>query len=285
MSIVTSRRHVEIERRCRDVTGARSHQHRMANGRAVEPDAMHEPEGRRRPDPPLHRVDVTSGLAGLLPQEAETIDELGQVIGSGIGERQPSAGPQDARHLGKILGREHAEHEIRRFVLHRPFAPQVDDGKGQRRPPARRALRGRPGDIEAQADHGRGQRRGDGGEVMAGAAARIEHAPAAVARRRTGAPNVGGDRRGERVEVPGLEKCRSMVELLGAVAARHRAARPAIEQVDVALAREVEAVAVAANQGAGGAGEIKTADGAAQQSMAGAGRARRHAAAPSSAGA
>jgi hypothetical protein len=41
-------------------------------------------------------------------------------------------------------------------------------------------------------------------------------------------------------------------------------------------------VAVAANQDAGRAGEIKPADGAAQQSMAGAGEARRHVAAPSS---
>ncbi|HEX9521410.1 MAG TPA: hypothetical protein VF949_00485 [Reyranella sp.] len=74
-----------------------------------------------------------------------------------------------------------------------------------------------------------------------------------------------------------------MTELLRAIAAGNQASSSAVEQADVTIAREIEAVAVAANEGADPAGEkIKTADGAAQQSMAGAGQARRHGAAPSS---
>ena len=174
--------------------------------------------GRCGPDPPFCRRDVACGLAGLLPQEAEAADELGQVVGSGIGERQPSAGAQDARHLGEIPGRENTEHEIGGRVPHGPVAPYVDDGKGQRRPPARRALRRHPGNVDSQPDRGPWQRCGDGGEMMAGAAARIEHAPASVARRRTDARHVGGDRRGDRIEMPGVEERRSMVELLRTVA-------------------------------------------------------------------
>jgi hypothetical protein len=115
---------------------------------------------------------------------------------------------------------------------------------------------------------------------MAGAAAGVEHAPALD---RGGVHHVRCDRRSDRVEVPGLEESGSMTELLRAIAAGNQASSSAVEQIDVTIAREVEAVAIAANQGAGGAGEkIKTADGAAQQSMAGAGRARHHGAAPSS---
>jgi hypothetical protein len=73
-----------------------------------------------------------------------------------------------------------------------------------------------------------------------------------------------------------------MTELLRAIAAGRQASSPAVEQAYIAVARQVEAVAIAANEAAGRAGEIKTADGAAQQSMAGAGQARRHGAAPSS---
>jgi hypothetical protein len=62
-----------------------------------------------------------------------------------------------------------------------------------------------------------------------------------------------------------------MTELLRAIAAGNQASSSAVEQIDVTIAREVEAVAIAANEDAGRAGEIKTADGAAQQSMAGAG--------------
>jgi hypothetical protein len=80
------------------------------------------------------------------------------------------------------------------------------------------------------------------------------------------------DRRGDRVEVPGLEESRSMTELLRAIAAGSQASSSAVEQIDVTIARKVEAVAIAANEGASRAGEkIKPADGAAQQSMAGAG--------------
>jgi len=70
-----------------------------------------------------------------------------------------------------------------------------------------------------------------------------------------------------------------MTELLHAIAAGSQASAPAVEQIDMTIARKVEAVAIAANQDASHAGEIKTADGAAQQSMAGAGQARRHGAA------
>ena len=72
-----------------------------------------------------------------------------------------------------------------------------------------------------------------------------------------------------------------MIELLRAVTAGNQASPAAVEQIDIAVARKVEAVAIAANQAAGRGREIKTADRAAQQSMAGAGWARRHGAAPS----
>jgi hypothetical protein len=118
--------------------------------------------------------------------------------------------------------------------------------------------------------------------MMSGAAACIEHAPARARRRRTRTRHMRCDGSSDRIEVPGLEKSRSMVELLRAIAAGDQAAATAVEQIDVPIAREVEAVPIAANEKAGRADEIKTADGAAQQSMAGAGQARRHGAAPSS---
>ena len=117
---------------------------------------------------------------------------------------------------------------------------------------------------------------------MAGAAAGVEHAPATDGRRWTGVRHMRCDRRSDGVEVPGLEESRSMTELLRAIAAGNQAASSAVEQIDVTIARKVEAVAIAANQDAACAGEIKTADGAAQQSMAGAGQARCHGTAPSS---
>jgi hypothetical protein len=107
--------------------------------------------------------------------------------------------------------------------------------------------------------------------MMAGAAACIEHAPALGGRRRTGARHVCCDRRTDRVEVSGFEESRSVVELLRAIAAGHLAASAAVEQIDVTIARKIEAVAIAANQEAGCGCEVKMADGAAQQCMAGAG--------------
>ena len=62
-----------------------------------------------------------------------------------------------------------------------------------------------------------------------------------------------------------------MTELFCAIAAGSQASSPPVEQAYITVARQVEAVAIAANEAAGRAGKIKTADGAAQQSMAGAG--------------
>ena len=73
----------DVERRCCDVTGVRSHQHRMTNALAVETEVVHEPTGRRWPDPPLHRLGVVVGLAGMLLHETEAIDELGKAMGPG----------------------------------------------------------------------------------------------------------------------------------------------------------------------------------------------------------
>jgi hypothetical protein len=213
-------------------------------------------------------------------------DELGQVIRSRIDQREPTARSQDPRRLGEILGREHAEHEIGGGIPHGPVGPQVGDRKGKAGPPARRAPGRGLGDVESQADHGpdRGclERRSDAGEMMAGAATRVEHAPRLDGPRRAGARHMLRDRPGDGVEMAGVEEGRSMVELLGAIAAGDQAAAPAVEQIDVSVARDVEAVAIAAGEAARIAGKIKTADGTAQQSMAGTGRARRHAAAPSS---
>jgi hypothetical protein len=78
------------------------------------------------------------------------------------------------------------------------------------------------------------------------------------------------DRHTDTVEVSGFEESRSVVELLRAIAAGHQAAA-AVEQIDVTIARKIEAVAIAANQEAGCGCEVKMADGAAQQCMAGAG--------------
>src|SRR5580704_19610781 len=66
---------VGVERRCSDMTGVRPHQHGVANAHAVEADAVHEPDGGRWPDPPLRCLDVASGLAGLLLQQAEAVDK------------------------------------------------------------------------------------------------------------------------------------------------------------------------------------------------------------------
>jgi hypothetical protein len=48
--------------------------------------------------------------------------------------------------------------------------------------------------------------------------------------------------------VPGREESRSMTELLRAVAAGSQPSSPAVEQIDVTVARKVEAVAIAASQ-------------------------------------
>src|SRR6476619_3177217 len=74
----------DVERRCRDVTGVRPHQHCMTNALAIETEAAHEPNGRRRSDPALHRLGVAAGLAGMLLHKTEVIDEFGKVIGPRI---------------------------------------------------------------------------------------------------------------------------------------------------------------------------------------------------------
>jgi hypothetical protein len=182
-----------------------------------------EPNGRRWSDQLLHRLGVASGLAGLLLQEAEAVDELGKVIWS----RKPKASHPPSRRTrdisAKFFGAKIAEHEIHRLAC-TGHSAHVGDGKGSS-PPARRALRRCPGNVD-QPDHRRSQRRRDAGEMMA------VPQPASSTRRpgRGAGPALVTC---AAIAAPTGLKCRlresrSVVELLRAIAAGHQAASAAV---------------------------------------------------------
>jgi hypothetical protein len=91
---------------------------------------------------------------------------------------------------------------------------------------------------------------GDPGEVIAGAEARINHAPAPSRRRSAGSLQARDDRRRDAVKITGSQEQIAVTQLLGTVTARRRTALPTAKEIDIALAGEVEAVTIAPAAGA-----------------------------------
>src|SRR5438067_13872417 len=89
------------------------------------------------------------------------------------------------------------------------------------------------------------------------------------------------DCRRDGIEMAGIEERRAVPQLRRVAPALSRmTAPPALQEVDVAVAREVEAVAVAADERICRKAQLKPANRAAQQPMARARSERRHGAAP-----
>ena len=66
--------------------------------------------------------------------------------------------------------------------------------------------------------------------------------------------NMLGDRRRDIFEMPCVEECCPMPQLLRAVATHSRLATPAAYEIDVALTGQIEAVTIAADECAGRGG-------------------------------
>jgi hypothetical protein len=91
---------------------------------------------------------------------------------------------------------------------------------------------------------------------------------------------MAGDRRRDSVEIPSSKECCAVSKLLGRIAAGSRAPPYIAEQIDVALAGKIEAMAIAADERARRGGQLQPATRAAQQPVAGTACERHHDAAP-----
>jgi hypothetical protein len=84
--------------------------------------------------------------------------------------------------------------------------------------------------------------------VIPGAEAGIQDTPLAGCGLRVGLIDVLGDRCRDGIEMACVEECRAVPQLRRAVAARNRSTFPTLQEIDVALAGKVEAMAVAADE-------------------------------------
>jgi hypothetical protein len=134
--------------------------------------------------------------------------------------------------------------------------------------------------MEAEAHRPGTKRSGDAGEVVARPAAGVEHTPVAARRHGPRVLQSLSDFRGDEVEMAGVEKRAAVPQLRGAVSTSGGTPPASGQQVDVAFAREVEAVPVTAGERAAACVEAEPADRTAQQPMSGTGRKRCHDAAP-----
>ena len=254
----------------------RAHQDHRASCRRIENrTAVKSRDGRWTNQAGRH-VGIAPSAVFVLAQKHKPISKLDQMFGTRIGECEPSAGPQYPRHFGEVLGREDADDEINSFIPHRPLGPYIGDREGNARPAPRSLPRRSLRDVEAQADNRARQLRSYSGEVMARPGTGIHDVPSA-SRRSLDLPD---DRRRERVEVSRTEELRAVPELQRAIPARSRVAAPTAQEIDVALAGEIETVAVSADECACRRGEPGFTKRAPKQPMAGPRLERLHDAAP-----
>jgi hypothetical protein len=86
--------------------------------------------------------------------------------------------------------------------------------------------------------------------VIPCAEAGVQDTPLAGCGLRVGLIDVLGDRRRDGIEMACVEECRAVPQLRRGVAARSRPASPTAQEIDVALAGNVEAMVVAADENA-----------------------------------
>src|SRR5438132_7549765 len=115
---------------------------------------------------------------------------------------------------------------------------------------------------------------------MPGAAACVNDSPVPIRRRSTGPLQLPGYRHRNLIKVAPFEKRCAVPQLLGTITASRRAAPHIPEQIDIAVARDVEAMAVAAGERAGRSPQLKPTNRAVQQPIAETKCERRHDAAP-----
>jgi len=207
----------------------------------------------------------------MVMHQHEMLPQFDKMICPRVNESEPAARPEHPRRLGEILRREDADYQIECRIVHRPAGPQISHGKRKAWPASRRQTRCGGRSIESETDHRKAEVRRDAREVMAGSGAGIEDTPGSVGRQRDGLSQVPPDRRRDEVEMTCFEECRSMRQLIEPVAAFRRAPTVARQQVDIALTREIEAVAVTTDERARRGAEAKPTDRTAQQTMTRAG--------------
>src|SRR6516225_9100715 len=95
---------------------------------------------------------------------------------------------------------------------------------------------------------------------MPSARTTVQHMPPAVSRHHTIMLHVFGDHRCDRVEITCIEECVAVPQLRRTVSAGRGATPPATEQIDVALACEIETVTVRADERACRCGQVKPAN-------------------------
>ena len=209
-------------------------------------------------------------------QKPEAIPKLDQVIGTRIGDCEPSAGSQHAPHFGEVLRCEDVDDEISCRVVDRPFAPEIRYREGRRRPTSGslpyRVLR----DVEAEADGGARHLRSHSSDVMTRARTSIQD----MLRPWRGSLDMPDDCCRECAEVSCIEKLRALPELRRVVAARSWAASPTEQEIDIALAGEIETVPVSAGECTCRSCDSGFTKRAPEQPMAGPKLERRHDAAP-----
>ena len=269
-----------LKRRPAEMQRVRSHQQGFANAVTFEDRVACQPRNCRRPNLPAHHIGVMAALSLMLPHQTEKVLELDEMMGAGIDHREPAPWRQHSRRLGKILRREDAEHEISGSILNRPFLPQIRDGKSVLRPLPRGSTRSFPPYVEAQPNDRRIEHRGNPGKVIPSAGPRINHAPTSGNGASAGSLHARGDRCRDGVEMTPLQERLAVPQLLGVVTTRRWKAAPGAKEIDIARAREIEAMTVAAGECARRGCQVKPTNRAAQQPIAGTEWKRRHGAAP-----
>jgi hypothetical protein len=99
------------------------------------------------------------------------------MIRARIHHRKPTSWAQHSRRLGKVLRSKDADYEIDGGVTHRPFGPQIRDGKREHPPPPRSLSRRISGNVEANTDDRRWERVGNLRKMMSRARPGVEDAP------------------------------------------------------------------------------------------------------------
>ena len=151
--------------------------------------------------------------------------------------------------------------------MHRPFGPQIRDSKRERRPAPSSLPRRAWGNVKAKADNIGREGLGYVRKVMPRAGPGVENAP----QLRLLLLNVLRDSRRDGIEVSGIEECCPMPQLFQAVTSRRRLAWLSTQEIDVALAGQIEAVAIPAGECASRSSQIKPTNRASQQPVTGTG--------------
>jgi hypothetical protein len=151
------------------------------------------------------------------------------MIRARIQYRKPTSWAQYSRRLGKVLRSKDTDYEIDGAVTHRPFGPQIRDGKREHPPPPRSLSRRISGNVEANTDDRRWERFGDLRKMMSRARTRIQDAPFPEHSLGIAMPKVLCYPRRNGIEMACVEECCPIPQLLRAIASRRRLASSAAQ--------------------------------------------------------